>query len=256
MINPVAEKVIRIYTILFFLSSFCDSAALAHYNKTRSINSIINPEKFANFAPINKIVIMKIKLLLAVLMMSTAIFAQGVKKDITLDDIWKNNTFKAETVSGIESMKDGLHYTTYKDGAILRYEYKTGKVVDTILAESSMKDSLNIGDYQFNADETKIIIKTKVVPIYRRSYTANYFIYDRASKVVTPVSDKGKQQYASLSPNGNKVAFARDNNLFIKDLNNGNEKQITLDGKLNEIINGSCDWVYEEEFEFAPAFFW
>src|ERR1017187_4946857 len=200
---------------------------------------------------------MRSYLLMAFLLMCfTAVLAQDAKKDITLDDIWKNNVFKAETVSGIVSMKDGLHYTTYKDGAILRYEYKTGKVVDTILAERSMKDSLNFGDYQFNADETKIIIKTKVVPIYRRSYTANYFIYDRASKVVTPVSDKGKQQYASLSPNGNKVDFARDNNLFIKDLNNGNEKQITLDGKLNEIINGSCDWVYEEEFEFAPAFFW
>ncbi len=193
---------------------------------------------------------------MAFLFIGTTIVAQQNKKDITLDDIWKNNTFKAETVNGITSMKDGLHYTTYADGAILRYEYKTGKLVDTILSEKSLKEKINIGDYQFNADESRIIIKTDVVAIYRRSYKAIYYIYDRKAKSLTPVSDKGKQQYASLSPDGNKVAFARDNNLYVKDLVNGSEKQVTYDGKLNEVINGSCDWVYEEEFEFAPAFFW
>jgi dipeptidyl-peptidase-4 len=199
---------------------------------------------------------MKNKSLLAFLLISSAIFAQVDKKDITLNDIWKDNTFKAETVSGIESMKDGLHYTTYSDGAILRYEYKSGKLIDTVVTEKGLGQKINIGDYEFNADETKIIIKTDVTPIYRRSYTATYFILDRKEKTLTPVSDKGKQQYASLSPSGNKVAFARDNNLFVKDLQTGGEKQITFDGKINEIINGSCDWVYEEEFEFAPAFFW
>ena len=178
------------------------------------------------------------------------------KKDITLDDIWKNSTFRSETVSGISSMQDGLHYTTYSDGAILRYEYKSGKLIDTVLSEKWLKESISIGDYEFNSDESRIIIKTDVVPIYRRSYKAIYYIYNRKTKEMTPVSDKGKQQYASLSPAGDRVAFARDNNLFVKDLVNGSEKQITTDGKINEIINGSCDWVYEEEFEFAPAFFW
>ncbi|MEI6815548.1 MAG: DPP IV N-terminal domain-containing protein [Bacteroidota bacterium] len=199
---------------------------------------------------------MKKNLFVALLLISASILAQNSKKDITLEDIWKNNTFKAETVSGIESMKDGLHYTTYADGNILKYEYKTGKVVDTILSEKTLKDKISIGDYRFNADESRIIIKTDVESIYRRSYKAIYYIYDRKTKSLTPVSDKGKQQYATLSPTGNKVAFARDNNLFIKDLVNGTETAITKDGKLNEIINGSCDWVYEEEFEFAPAFFW
>ncbi len=199
---------------------------------------------------------MKRDLLIAFLLLGSAIFGQQIKKDITLDDIWKKNTFKAESVSGIVSMKDGLHYTVYSNAAILRYEYKTGKLVDTILAEGSLKNKITIGDYQFNSEENKIIIKTDVTPIYRRSYTASYFIYDRNNKSMTSVSDKGKQQYAALSPDGNKVAFVRDNNLFLKDLKTGNEKQVTIDGRPNEIINGSCDWVYEEEFEFAPAFFW
>lgn len=198
---------------------------------------------------------MKKIILLLLVLSNISLIAQN-KKDITLDDIWKNSTFRSETVSGISSMQDGLHYTTYNDGAILRYEYKSGKLIDTVLSEKWLKESISIGDYEFNSDESRIIIKTDVVPIYRRSYKAIYYIYNRKTKEMTPVSDKGKQQYAALSPSGDKVAFARDNNLFVKDLVNENEKQITTDGKTNEIINGSCDWVYEEEFEFAPAFFW
>src|ERR1035437_207593 len=168
---------------------------------------------------------MKKIILLLLALWNITLIAQN-KKDITLDDIWKNSTFRSETVSGISSMQDGLHYTTYSDGAILRYEYKSGKLIDTILSKKWLKDSISIGDYEFNSDESRIIIKTDVVPIYRRSYKAIYYIYNR------------KQQYASLSPTGDRVAFARDNNLFVKDLVNGSEKQITTDGKINEIING------------------
>src|SRR5690606_8893037 len=77
------------------------------------------------------------------------------------------------------------------------------------------------------------------------------------TKKITPVSKKGgKQQFATFSPDASKVAFVRDNNLFISDLGNETETQITSDGKMNHIINGATDWVYEEEFAFTKAFFW
>src|SRR5690606_1135175 len=108
----------------------------------------------------------------------------------------------------------------------------------------------------FNENESKVLLAADEEAIYRRSTKANYFVYDLKSKKITEVSSKGKQQYASFSPDGSKIAFVRNNNLFIKDLIAGTEKQITNDGKHNHIINGGADWVYEEEFSFAKAFFW
>ena len=81
------------------------------------------------------------------------------------------------------------------------------------------------------------------------------FVFDLASKKVTELSKNGKQMFADFSPNGKQIAFVRDNNIFLSDAE-GNEKQITKDGEWNKIKNGWCDWVYEEEFEFAKAFWW
>src|SRR5690606_7424232 len=91
---------------------------------------------------------------------------------------------------------------------------------------------------------------------YRRSFTAQYYIYNLVTEDFIPLSDNGAQQLATFSPDGDRVAFVRNNNLFIKNLKFGNESQITWDGSENEIINGAPDWVYEEEFGFNKAFWW
>lgn len=183
-------------------------------------------------------------------------FAQ--KKSVTVADFTEKGTFRAKSVYGLSSMKDGMHYTAREGANILMYSYQTGKVADTILTGKQLasKKIDMVVDYSFSNDEKEMLLLTNYEDIYRRSFTADYFVYNRATKEISPLSTKGKQSYATFSPDGSKVAFARNNNVYIKDLASGVETQVTFDGKFNEIINGSTDWVYEEEFGFAKAFAW
>ncbi len=176
-------------------------------------------------------------------------------KEITVADLWKNWTFWAGSVYGVRSMNNGTSYTTQsRNGDIYKFSYETGKITDTIFKSS--KFEIMPTEYEFNSDETKILLQTNYKRIYRRSFTANYYVYDIKNKTIKEVSENGKQQIASFSPSSDKIAFIRDNNMFIKNLISGKEKQITFDGKHNEIINGIPDWVYEEEFEFNKAYEW
>ncbi|MCI5057927.1 MAG: S9 family peptidase [Flavobacteriales bacterium] len=188
----------------------------------------------------------------------------GQKKDFTLDEIWSGGKFRAKSVYGIRSLSSGKHYTSIQslDGgrkAILKYEYASGKVVDTILSTDQLKydgKTLELSSYTFSKDETKLLIPTESESIYRYSTKEHNFIYNTKDQSVTPLSDGAKQRYATFSPQANKVAFVRENNIFIKDLSNKKEIRITQDGLFNQIINGATDWVYEEEFAFDKAFFW
>ncbi|MCD4792529.1 MAG: S9 family peptidase [Bacteroidales bacterium] len=182
-------------------------------------------------------------------------FAQEKPIDITVADLWKTWTFWSNSVYGVRSMNDGIHYSTIiRNGDIIKYSYETGKIVDTLFNASV--SGISPDDYEFNADETKILFQTNYERIYRRSFTADYYVYTIKNKNLKKVSDKGKQQIATFSPDANKIAFIRKNNMFIKDLLSGIEKQITFDGEHNKIINGIPDWVYEEEFEFNKAYEW
>jgi dipeptidyl-peptidase 4 len=210
----------------------------------------------------------KIILLCFFTVQSLVVFAQN-KKELTNEDIWQKGTFAQKSISGLLSMNDGKHYSSfYTDPKtnlkyILQYDYATGKVSDTILRESELKlmipndiTKVTMDDYQFSPDESKIMISNSSEMIYRHSTKELNYVWDRKTKKLQNVSDYGKQMYASFSPDGSKVAFVRDNNIFIRDLSSRNEEKITEDGEKNHIINGSCDWVYEEEFSFDQAFFW
>ncbi len=181
-------------------------------------------------------------------------------KTLTLEDFFVNGTFRSKGVHGLRSMNDGEHYTVLENGGkkITRYSYKTGKPVATLLDLDALEqnDIKQISNYQFNADESRILLSTHVTPIYRRSYTADYYIYDFKNRELKPLSGQGSQQLATFSPDGLRIAFVRNNNLFIHDLRFGTERQITFDGQYNHIINGAPDWVYEEEFAFNKAFEW
>lgn len=214
---------------------------------------------FHNFTLSKKIMIIMKKLLFIgfAFLLANTIIAQ--KKDITLEDIWKTGTFRANGVFGLESMNDGSHYTTIEDGAILRFEYAKGSKPDTILKQSKLVvngKGINMDAYQFSPDENQLLISTETEKIYRHSTRENYYVYDRKAKSLTKVSDGEKQMYATFSPDGTKVGFVRGNNIFIKDISSGKETQITFDGKQNNIINGATDWVHEEEFAFSVAYFW
>lgn len=194
------------------------------------------------------------------------LFFIPAQAQLTVETVWGSRTFYQENVNEVASMNDGEHYTVLEADAnnipvINKYSYKTFSKVGAVLSGNDVKVDgapLMFGDYQFNADESKILLMTGQKPIYRRSFTAQYYIYDVPSKTLTPLADPGKgpQMLADISPDGKKVAFIRDNNLFYKDLASGQEVTITTDGKRNAIINGTTDWVYEEEFAITKAFCW
>ena len=189
------------------------------------------------------------------------------KKMLALEDIFENQVFTQYQINGIRWMADGRYYTSVVQDEveyyehILRYDITTGEVVDTLVNGANLVPegeplALRYNDYQLSKDEQQVLFATELEPIYRRSTRAYYYIYDIAENIFRPLDNGQKQSYATFSPDGSKVAFVRDNNLFYKDLKNDELHQVTSDGKFNKIINGSTDWVYEEEFGFAKAFYW
>ncbi|SDY15053.1 S9 family peptidase [Hymenobacter psychrophilus] len=190
-----------------------------------------------------------------------AAYAQQ-KQNITLEDIWQKGTFAAKSVAGFNWMKDGRYYSSLDKGNLVQNDVTTGQPVQTMVAAADLKlpgqtQALPVDGYSFNADETKILFSTATESIYRRSSKSYFFVYDRAAKQLVPLSaGEGKQLYATFSPDGKRVAFVRDNNLFVTELATMRETAVTTDGQMNKIINGGTDWVYEEEFEFAQGFQW
>ena len=206
----------------------------------------------------------KVKYLLITMFLLNCLFTTNAqeKKNFELADIYQRSTFRMKGVAGMNPMKDGNTYATLEDGKLNIYNYKTGKKVKTLFDMSELilpGDSVAVplyGTYTLSDDESKVLFMNNVDYIYRHSYTASFYVYDINNKVIMPLSENGDQRLATFSPDATKVAFMRDNNLFIKDLQTKEELQFTHDGKWNHVINGAPDWVYEEEFGFAQGFFW
>ena len=205
----------------------------------------------------------RIALLLVLSLSVLCSFAQN--KQITVEDIWKNRTFAPDFVPGFQSMPLSDCYTTVTRSGIDKHQFSTGEFVATLLKSTRLSEltqgRLNIrsvDDFSFDAAEQKILLAIDVEMIYRRSSKAFHYVYDIAKDTLILVADtaSGKQSFATFSPKGDKIAFVRDNNLFMTDLTTGKETQITFDGKQNSIINGMADWVYEEELELSQAFVW
>ena len=202
---------------------------------------------------------MKLKSILSsltILFLAQHVFAQ--EKMIQLEDIWASRTFSPEWVWGINSMNDGIHYSSLNYGDknvyITEYSYETGDSISTIV-DSKDLDGISFSDYSFSEDEKKVLLPTETESIYRYSSRSNYYVYDRETKTAQELS-KGKQRLAQFSPDASKVAFVKENNIFIKDITNNTELKVTFDGEINKIINGATDWVYEEEFAFDNGMQW
>ncbi|MEO6131913.1 MAG: DPP IV N-terminal domain-containing protein, partial [Saprospiraceae bacterium] len=178
---------------------------------------------------------------------------------ITIDDIWTNGKFWPKGVPGFRFMNDGHHYTSLKDNTIVKYDLSTGKSVDTILNINSLKlpaGENEIDDYTFSDNESQLLLSTGKESIYRRSTKEWDYVYNFSLHKISRLSVVSKQMHATFSPDGTKVAYVMDNDLYVKNLNSGKTTRVTTDGKINAIINGSCDWVYEEEFSFSKALAW
>ena len=161
--------------------------------------------------------------------------------------------FAGEALTRVEPMADGETYAQIsKDGKqVVKYSFKTGKQVGVIF-DANVVRGANIGSidgYVMSPDGRRMLIQTHTKSIYRRSFTSEYYIYTLGNSSVVPLSDGGPQQTPIFSPDGNQIAFVRDNNIFlVKLLYDNAESQVTKDGKRNEVINGIPDWVNEEEF--------
>ncbi len=191
---------------------------------------------------------------------SCFIFPTYAQETITLENLWQNYSYSPNRVPGFNFQKDGKHYTRLEDNVVRQYDLTTGKgTQDLFDGKTHMVDrgfNGKFDNYTFNADESKMLISTNTEAIYRRSSKSNYYVFDNASHSLSPLFEQGKQMYATFNAQSDKVAFVYDNNLYLKDLKNNQITQISKEGKYNHIINGAADWVYEEEFAFAKAFFW
>jgi dipeptidyl-peptidase 4 len=201
---------------------------------------------------------MKSNSILALLFfISFSVFAQ---QKITVEDIY-TGAFRAKGMDELQAMKISNQYTILnsdrasKSQQIDLFDYATLKKVATLLDTKSFPElSEGIDSYAFSADEKQILIANNSNQIFRHSFTADYYLYNIASKTVSKILEQ--VQEPTFSPDGNKIAFAKENNLFVYDIASKTQTQITLDGKKNSIINGITDWVYEEEFAFVRAFDW
>lgn len=186
---------------------------------------------------------------------------QNDRKKLTLDNVFKSRILNIKSLSGVKPMNDGETYCRLVKDSINVYSYKTGDLVKTVVTRKDLipegkSEPVDMGDYFFSPGETKIVFAANTEPIYRYSSVSDFYIYDLPTKKLTALSENGKQRLADFNPGETMIAFVRGNNLWIKDLTTGTETMVTNDGKQNYIINGTTDWVYEEEFAITKGFYW
>ncbi|MEZ4795381.1 MAG: S9 family peptidase [Flavobacteriaceae bacterium] len=190
--------------------------------------------------------------------LSSSLTAQ--QREITLEDIW-GGAFRTEFMDVLHSMNNGKEYSVLNfnrskgTSSIEVFDYKTGEKIKTLVDSNNLPDIPYFISYEFSQDESQILLATKLEQVYRHSTLGTYYVYD-AKTGKTNLLSKWQVQEPTFSPDGTKIAFGYQNNLYVKNLQTGDIKQITMDGEKNKIINGITDWVYEEEFSFVRAFDW
>jgi dipeptidyl-peptidase 4 len=210
---------------------------------------------------------MKFSILVACLITFVCIsFSQEDLSKLTVERIWKKYEFGSKGFPGFNGMKDGKHFTKLNINAngfesISKHSYENYKGQGEILVSASdlvlNGQKIAVDDYAFNADESMMLILSNQQSIYRRSFLANYYIFDLKTKKLSILDEKRNDcTLAEFSPNGAFVAYIFENNLFVKELKTNKITQLTKDGKRNHIINGTTDWVYEEEFSITKGFEW
>lgn len=197
------------------------------------------------------------KINLLFLLLLTSVFAQ---QKITVEAIYTGQ-FQAKRMDELQSMKNTNQYTvlnadrTSASMQIDLFDFATLKKVNTLIDTKNQSKLVDgIDSYTFSSDEKMILIANNTNQIYRHSFTADYFLYNIETKELNKILEQ--VQEPTFSPDGKKIAYVKENNLFIFDMASNTNSQITTDGKKNAIINGITDWVYEEEFSFVKAFDW
>lgn len=161
-------------------------------------------------------------------------------------------------VSGVIPIKGSSEYASIEDDGqrIVTYSFKTGKQTGVLFDVTATKGERieAVDNYSVSPNGRQLLIQTNTEYIYRRSFTADHYLYDTSSKTLTKLSKEGKEQIPTFSPDGRRIAFVRDNNIYVEE--GGEVRQLTFDGERNKIINGLPDWVSEEELSFNNALAW
>ena len=181
-------------------------------------------------------------------------------KEITLEEIW-SGTFRTDGIEALNPMKNGQNYSVLNNDrannavSIDIYDYKTSQKLRTFFSTDDFNEISSFSSYTFSEDESKVLLGTEEKRIFRRSKEGKYYVFNSQDNSVQLISEEPIQE-PTFSPDGNKVAYVRNNNIFIKELVLNTTIQATYDGQKDRIINGLTDWVYEEEFKFVRAFEW
>lgn len=189
---------------------------------------------------------------------SSSLSAQ--QKKITLEDIY-GGTFRLESMDELKSLNDGKRYSvlnlnrTNGSSEVDIYAYKTGEKLASLVKSAEVPGLSRFSSYCFSPDETKLLLTTQSRKIYRRSTLGTFYVYDLNMNTARLLANHPVQE-PSFSPDGNRVVYAYNNNLYLKNIQTGTVEQLTNDGRKNHVINGIADWVYEEEFKFVRAFEW
>jgi len=203
-----------------------------------------------------------LSLLFTLILLKVSFSALTVGPSITLSQIWRERYFAPETIRLGRSLADGLRYSIIENQTDIKiYAYETGEMLQEVFStRNRISDEhgapRRIDSHVFSPDEQRLLVGVGREAIYRRSYTSEYYVYNIAADHLRPLSGGTRQTLPVFSPRGNKVAFVRDNNLFIANLVDATEIQVSADGKENHIINGTTDWVYEEEFAITLGHYW
>ena len=196
----------------------------------------------------------KIALFCVVVLVSVTVVA-GRKLD--LKEITAGE-FAVTRLNDVLPLSGGESYAQISDDGqrIVAYSFRTGKQTSVLFDAATARGPkvAHIDGYIISPDGKRMLIQTHTKRVYRHSSTATYYIYTIQNNKLEPLSDGGPQQVPVFSPDGNVIAFVRDNNIhLVKLLYDNAESEMTTDGKRNEVINGIPDWVYEEEFSYNSA---
>src|SRR6266566_2996136 len=205
------------------------------------------------------------RFVVSVVVLSGPLVAQSVPApSLAVHTIWGSRELASDLVE-LSWMKDGKSYTTVEEDAsgntdLYRVDAVTGAkqllVRGADLVPAGGRHAVAIEEYHFSGDESKLLVFTNSVRVWRQNTKGTFYVWDLVARRLLPVSAKaGYQQFAKFSPDGRRVAFVRDNNIYVTDLATGAETALTADGGEN-VINGTSDWVYEEELDLRDAFRW
>lgn len=190
-----------------------------------------------------------------------AAYASASAMPLDIEDYCDLKISRPAEVKEMRPLSDGTSYAAISDDgrAIEVFSYKTGKKISTLFSIDAIKGDLKISEfdgYTISDNDKKILLWNNVEKIYRHSFTADYYVYDIMRKTLSRVSESGRQRGAVMSHDGRCVAYTRDNNIYISNLDYKTDIAVTTDGQTNKIINGVPDWGYEEEFGIKNTICW